>query len=725
MTCTPEQLALFRSLFRGRDDVFARYWHSTKGEKSGYTPAKFHTGEYAPLTDDIVLSHIRGDAFIGIYPLFKDNSTWFLAVDFDGDRWLTEAGRLIETVTKHDILFALERSKSGNGGHVWFFFEKPVPAWKARLWGKYLLTEAGITRLSTFDRMFPSQDEHTGKHLGNLIALPLSGTHVTQGNSCFIQRDGTVWSDQWEYLAFVARISEGRIDLLITGIPRTEGDEGDPTTEKVFDRVPTVTKQQATLVLESEIFIPSSGLPDILLKFLRKKLVFPNPEHLLNERRGYSNWATPCWIYALRRYEDGIVVPAGLLEEIRCWTEENGISLSIEDRRSSPKKFRLSCDIKLRPEQETALKKVLQHERCILEAPPGSGKTMVGIAYICKRGMPTLVIVHTKELLQQWKKRIEDYCTLKKGDLGIIGDSKWKIGKLITLASQKTLIRRDLTDIKNVFGCCIVDECHHVPASTFLSVVREFSCLYFLGLTATPYRKDKLERLMVAAIGPIVKAKAVHTDDHSSIQGSIVPVTAHMRSTTVKIQHQGLDFLQVSEALMRSDERNVQIAADITKLLAAGRKCLVLSERVEHCHTLYALIRAQIKGVHGAVGEGTMTKKERMRLSQRIRQERFQFLIATGKLIGEGFDWPEAEHLFFVLPFSWKGKIVQYVGRVQRAAPGKTQAYVYDYVDFAIPMMKHMYFQRLRTYRSMGFDIRQERLAVVKNSVSEQQISMF
>lgn len=719
------ELQLFRSLFRGRDDVFARYWHSTKGGKSGYTPAKFHTGAYAPLKDEIVLSHLRGDAFIGIYPLLSDNTTWFLAVDFDGEQWATEAGRLLDVVTKHAIPFALERSKSGKGGHVWFFFEKPIPAWKARLWGKYLLTEAGITRQSTFDRMFPSQDEHTGKHFGNLIALPLSGTHVSQGNSCFVQRDGTVAKDQWAYLASVARITEQSIDHLIAGIPRSEGDEGDPTTEKVFDCVPTITTQQATLVLESEIFIPSSGLPDILMKFLRKKLVFPNPEHLQNERRGYSNWATPRWIYSLRRFEDGIVVPAGLFEEIRCWAEENSISLTIDDRRSFPKKFRLSHDLKLRPEQESALKKVLQHDRCILEAPPGSGKTMVGIAYICKRRMPTLVIVHTKELLQQWKKRIEDHCILKKGDLGIIGDSKWKVGKLITLASQKTLVRRDLTEIKNTFGCVIVDECHHVPASTFLSVIRQFSAHYVLGLTATPYRKDKLERLMVAAIGPIVKTKAVHVDDQSISGGSVVPVTVHMRGTSAKINYQGLDFFQISEALMRSAERNAQIAGDIAKILSAGKKCLVLSERVEHCHTLFALIREQTKGIHGAVGEGTMTKKERMRLSQRIRQERFQFLIATGKLIGEGFDWPEAEHLFFVLPFSWKGKIVQYVGRIQRASPGKSQAYLYDYVDFAIPMTKHMYFQRLRTYRSMGFDIRQERLAGGKNAVSEQQISMF
>lgn len=484
--------------------MFARHWSSSRTGKSGYTPAKFHTDDYAPLTDQVISSHLRGDALIGIYPLLKDNTTWFLVVDFDGDRWMEESLRLIDTATRHDIAASLERSKSGNGGHVWFFFETAIPAWKARQFGKYLLTEAGITRESTFDRLFPSQDAHSGKQLGNLIALPLSGMHIGTHNSCFIQRDGKVQPDQWTFLGSISLIQESQVDQMIAGIDRTD-DEGDPTTEKVFDRIPTITQPLATIVLESEIFIPSSGLPDALLKFLRKKLVFRNPEHLSNERRGYSNWATRRWIYALRRYEDGIVVPAGLLEDIRSWSEENAVSLTIDDRRSSPKRIKIPCTLQLRPEQDAVLKKLLQHERCILEAPPGSGKTMVGIAYVCKRRLPTLVIVHTKELLQQWKKRIEDHCDLKKGDIGLIGDNKWKIGRYITLASQRTLVRRDLAKIRNTFGCVIVDECHHVPASTFLSVVRQFSAQYVLGLTATPYRKDKLEQLMIAALGPVVQ----------------------------------------------------------------------------------------------------------------------------------------------------------------------------------------------------------------------------
>lgn len=723
-TVSPAQIRLLCSLFRGREDVFARYWHSSQTGKSGYAPAKFHTGEYAPLTDEIILSHLRGDALIGIYPLQKDNTTHVLAVDFDGDKWLPEARLLLAVTEKHGIPYALERSKSGNGGHVWFFFETAIPAWKARQCGKYLLTEAGITRQSTFDRLFPSQDEHAGKGLGNLIAMPLSGTHVSAGNSSFIDADGKTLSDQWQYLASLKRISEVAVDQLIAGIPRSEGEEGDPTTEKVFDRVPTNDHPKATLILENEIFIPSHALPDRLLKFLRKKLVFKNPEHLLNERRGYSNWKTPRWIYALRRYEDGVVAPAGLLEEIKGWSEENGVSLNIEDRRRSLKAVKIPTTITLRPDQERTLKKLLHHDRCVLEALPGFGKTVVALQYIAKRRQPALVIVHTKELLQQWQKRIQEYCTLKKGDVGIIGDSKWKIGKLITIASQRTLVRRDLSEIKNVFGSVVIDECHHIPASTFIAVVRQFSAPFVLGLTATPYRKDKLERLMVYAVGPVVKTKDEGLG--ATIEsGPTIPVTVHLRGTTLQVPEPGLDFFQVTEKLMRNTDRNTQIASDIVLLLEAGQKCLVLSDRVEHCYTLFQIIRQRTKGIHGAVAEGRMTKGNRLRLSQRIRQDRFQLLIATGKLIGEGFDWPEVGHLFFAFPFSWKGSLIQYVGRVQRVAPQKTDAHVYDYVDFNVPMLKRMYFNRQRRYRASLFALKHDRMKGGIRDVSEAQTSMF
>jgi len=719
-----DQVRLFRSLFRGRDDVFARFWSSNKTGKFGYAPAKFHTGEYAPLTDEIIHSHLRGDALIGIYPLRKDNTTHFLVVDFDGDQWLDEVNLLVGVVARHGIPYALERSKSGNGGHVWFFFDEVIPAWKARQWGKYLLTEAGITRQSTFDRLFPSQDEHAGKGLGNLIALPLSGSHVPDGNSCFINSDGKPVIDQWQHLVSLSRVTEKIIDQLIAGIPRLEGEEGDPTTEKVFDRVATITEPIAMLILESEIFIPSHALPDSLFKFLRKKLVFRNPEHMMNERLGYSNWQTRRWIYALRKHEDGIVVPAGLLEEIKSWAEENSVTIHIEDRRQAIKGVRISSSIELRPDQERMLKKLLEVDRCVLEAQPGFGKTIVALQYIVKRRQPALVIVHTRELLQQWKKCIEKNFASKKGNIGIIGDSKWKVGRLITIASHQTLVRRDLTEIKNSFGCLVIDECHHIPATTFLSVVRQFAATYVLGLTATPYRKDKLERLMVYSVGPVVKMKTGEAIVPLE-NGPTVPLTAHIRGTAFRLQEQGLDFFQIGERIMRSTERNEQIASDVAALLEAGQKCLVLSERVEHCHTLFQMIRERMKGIHGSVAEGTMTKGNRLRLSQRIRQERFQLLIATGKLIGEGFDWPEVTHLFFSFPFSWKGKLIQYIGRVQRTVPGKLHAHVYDYVDFDVPILKGMHFQRLRTYRALQLEVRQERIGKMKQTIPEGQLAMF
>lgn len=223
-----------------------------------------------------------------------------------------------------------------------------------------------------------------------------------------------------------------------------------------------------------------------------------------------------------------------------------------------------------------------------------------------------------------------------------------------------------------------------------------------LGLTATPYRKDKLEKLMSFYVGPTVKASKPETIETSEEKPN-VETTILIKRTNFQINiKKKIEFNALGDVLIANSERNQQIVSDVATALRSGQKCLVLTERVEHCTILLELIRQQTKGIHAAIATGKMGKKERENMAKRIKQERFQLLIATGKLVGEGFDWPELTHLFLAFPFSWKGKLIQYLGRTQRTTENKTNAFVYDYVDYEVKMLQLMYFKRLRVYRELG-----------------------
>jgi superfamily II DNA or RNA helicase len=439
------------------------------------------------------------------------------------------------------------------------------------------------------------------------------------------------------------------------------------------------------------------------------------------QRRGFSTWRIPRWIFALRRTKESVEVPAGFLRELDVFANENNLQLTADDQRAICKAIMFKTTLQLSDEQKKVASMLLKHDRAILEAKPGFGKTMVALYCMKRRKQPTLIIVHTKALLQQWKKRIEEWFDLKKDDLGIIGDSKWKIGKKVTVASYKTLMSRGMEEIKDQFGLVIVDECHHVPAKTFTEVVSTLPAKYVLGLTATAYRRDKLHLLLPLYIGLVVK-----TDSMPEIkEKASVRTVLRIRQTSFETKQKGgMDFHLLMDELTKDAHRNQNIVDDLVIALHSGAKCLVLTERVEHCEVLLDLARKNIKGIHADVARGYMTKKARERLSQRIKQDRFQLLIATGKLIGEGYDWPECTHLFLVCPLSYKGKLVQYVGRVQRETEGKETAYVFDYADMAVPMLKGMYFKRLRTYRAMGI-VREGGKSKSSQKPPEDQLSMF
>jgi len=731
-----QDIKLYKSLFNTRDDVFARYWEDLPGKKSGYSPVYRINQSPQALTDTVILSHLEGNQTIGVYPLYPDNTTTFLAIDFDGSDWLSLIQNVSTIAMNNELHFAIERSKSGNGGHLWFFFQEKLPSYKARQMGKLLLDQAGINNRKTFDRMFPSQDEHTGKGYGNLICLPLQGKLAAEGNTIFITPSGLAISDQWQYLQEIGKLTREDIDKYLersTRLPTSLATAANTSPDKnievqedeATDVQPVVTTQgqETKLVLGANIFIPNIWLPDKLYRHLKKELNFPNPDFYAKERFGYSTWQTPRFIKTLDVLPDGIAIPVGYLNKLSEFIQQEQLKAEIVDQRVITKKIAYPSKLILRKDQKQVLTRLMVNNRVILEAQPGFGKTMVALALMKKLGQKTLIIVHTNTLLHQWQERIVKYFSMTKGDVELIGDNKWKIGKKATIASYMTLSRRGVDEIKNDFGLVIVDECHHVPANTFSTVVKQFPAKYMLGLTATTFRKDKLEKLMYLYISNQVVTVTSDTLDDNKEKISTVQTELITRKTQFKANGKLEDFQEACKMVVIDASRNKQITDDIAAALGTGAKCLVLTERIEHCEILLELVRQKIKGIHAAIATGVMTKRHRERIAKRMDQERFQLLIATGKLIGEGFDWPAVTHLFLAFPFSWKGKLIQYVGRVQRSCDGKTQAVVHDYFDDQVPMLKLMYFKRLRTYRSLG--LTKISSSAKKKEVNEDQLALF
>ena len=516
----------------------------------------------------------------------------------------------------------IERSKSGNGGHLWFFFNERLPAYKARQMGKLLLDQTGIKNRKTFDRMFPSQDEHTGKGYGNLICLPLQGKFVTEGKTVFITQDGLTIPDQWQYLHKIRKITRQEIDQFLEHCIKLPAklsantdvspDENIKTheNEEVDDQIVVTTQSQETkLVLGANIFIHNIWLPDKLYRYLKKELNFPNPDFYVKERFGYSTWQTSRFIKTLEILPDGILIPIGFLNKLNDYIQKEELKAEIVDQRISTKQIRFSSKLVLRTDQKQVLFRLLINNRVILEAQPGFGKTMVALALMRKLGQKTLIIVHTNTLLHQWQKRITDYFSLAQDDLGLIGDNKWKIGRKVTIASYMTLSRRGVDEIKNDFGLIIVDECHHVPANTFSTVVKQFPAKNILGLTATTFRKDKLEKLIYLYVSDQVVTATNNALDENKGSGLTVKTELITRKTQFKGNGKLEDFQEACRLVITDVDRNEQIASDIASVLSTGAKCLVLTERVEHCETLLELVRQKAKGIHAAIATGVMTKK--------------------------------------------------------------------------------------------------------------------
>jgi superfamily II DNA or RNA helicase len=707
------KVALLRMLFGARSDVFAVRWENKSTGRSGWSPAvrggwsrSRGRKDYLPLTDEVLLAHVRGEQTLGIYPLLADDSCMLLACDFDKGTWLLDALAYLDVCHSQEVPAVLERSQSGDGGHVWVFFDSPVPAAEARAMGTGLLRQAMTRRaeldLASYDRFFPSQDFMPRAGFGNLIALPLQGERARQGTTVFL--DPTTldpWPDQWALLSSVSRLTPDAVSSLAQSLrPVAAGPE--VTFAELAKMDGPAPPKVITARLGAMLSIERAGLPPPVVAALKHLGSISNPEFFEKQRMRFSTWNTPRFIRCYREDLEWIHLPRGLTERVAELIVELGSALDLTDDRADPTPLDLDFTGSLRGPQDAAVADLVQHERGVLVAPPGSGKTVIACAVIAHHSVPTLVIVDRKELVDQWRSRLGEYLELPPEKVGQIGGGVDQPTGRVDVAMTQSLARRDDPSVFDSYGLVVVDECHHIPAVSFAATVEKARSRRWLGLTATPYRRDKLEGIIWLQCGP-----TRHEISLDSVEGTALlrrDLIVH-RTETELIEEDATKIHEVFAALVEDKKRTSQICRDVHRALQAGRTSLILTQRVSHIEAI--VDELEQLGEQPLVLKGGMGKRARAEVANALskrEQDHGIVLVATGSYIGEGFDWPDLDTLFLAFPVAFKGRVVQYVGRLLRSHEGKHHVELHDYVDERIPVLERMHIKRLRAYRTLGFD---------------------
>jgi len=715
-----EKIKLFRALFKGREDVYAVHWVNERTGKKGYSPAcedpyslqKGKPRTYLPLTDQVIVNHFEGTQTAGVFPLLKDNSCWFLACDFDKEGWQLDAVAYIEVCKRYGIPAYLERSRSGNGGHVWIFFFAPVSAVSARQLGMRILRVTmdvrGDLDLGSYDRFFPNQDFVPKGGFGNLIALPFQGKCRTIGNTEFLDvstAELKPYHDQWAFLSGIQRLTPQQLDALLEVIPSVTIGPGkvEATPEAIRARYPA--PKQIRCATWSSFSLEKSGIPPWMLSKFKHLASLHNPEFYKMQKLRRSTYMLTRFIKCYREDFSHFHLPRGTRQDVEEIARQAGSELLCVDRRKVPEPFSLEFHGKLSPDQEKAAQAVLREDMGLLVAPPGAGKTVMGCFAIAKRNLPTLILAHRKPILEQWRKQLTTLLGLEPSQIGRVGGGKKEQNGIIDLATLQTLARlEDLPALFSKYGFIIVDECHHIPAATFEACIREAPAKYILGLTATPYRRDGLQDILIMQCGPV--------RHKMSEQMSDLPLQLNIRETEfVCPTDVETPIQEVFRSIVHDETRSTLIEQDISEALKQGRRCLVLSQWNEHCQALAGKLTQ--KGKTPFVLSGTQGKKERAAILKSIQdtpQDKDLIVVATGQYLGEGFDCPQLDTLFLAFPVSFKGKLIQYVGRIMREYPSKNRVLVYDYRDSQVPVLNKMYANRMKTYKTMGFNNQKETL---------------
>ena len=727
------------NVFKGRTDVFAKRYISKKTDKAGYAPVcknefnKFKCDkpkvkcrecpfrELVPLTEDTVLKHLKGEIGIGIYPLLPGDVCNFLAIDFDKETYEKDVSAFWSICDDLNVPIYVERSRSGNGAHVWIFFEETILAKVARKLGNILLTktiEKGTLDLSSYDRLFPNQDTIPKGGFGNLIALPFQGESCKEGNTVFVDKYFDVQKNQIEILANIKKMAKDEVYTIVEKYanedfaePETTeitGDEEIPKKENIKD---IIVSNNIECILDNQIYVKKLKLLPNEISYLKRLASFTNPEFYEKQRLRLPIYKTPRIISCFEEDERFLILPRGCMDKIRTICEKSNVKLIIKDNRELGVKTDYNFVETLNKKQEKVMNELLKYDTGVLCATTGFGKTVIAAKIITKLKVNALVLVNRNNLLEQWKERLSYFLDINKKEIGQIGASKENLNGKLDIASVQSLAKKEnMEDLVKNYGLVIVDECHHVAAYGFEQVMKAIRSKYVYGLTATPTRKDGLHKIIYMQCGDI----RVRVANRELKQNREMEHIVIVKNTGYKfIGEEEKQKLQISELLndmCNNVFRNEIIIEDIKQSVLEGRIPIVLTERVEHLKILKDGLDEKLKGldIPVVIYKGTMGKKKAVEVQNILKEAdeegRPRIILATSSSIGEGFDDSRLDTLFLTMPVSWKGRIIQYVGRLHREYEGKDKVMVYDYLD-NMKVLDKMFERRMRGYKIAGYEV--------------------
>ena len=772
-----EKIALFRNFFKGRDDVFARRWFNKATEKGGYQPvcinewrrgicdkkkhkcAECPNRNFAPLTNQDIYRHLEGKDengcdVIGLYVVTSDNKCSFLCADFDDKNcthgYKNDVLAFIPICREWRIPFSIERSRSGNGAHVWIFFDQPIPAYKARKLGNIILTEAmkrnGRITFDSYDRFFPNQDKVPEGGFGNLIALPLQGKARKAGNSVFVDDQFLPFQNQWAYLYNVRKIDESTVDTLLTQHQQEDFGTLATSSENKPWEIPViqdVTQEDFNGILiihkSDRIYIPLKSISDKVSNHLKHIAAFKNPEFYSKQAMRIPTYNIPRIICRADFTDEYLAMPRGCEDAIINMLYSLKIDYEIVDNTNHGKPIGVTFKGKERDEQLDAINALMPFSNGVLSATTAFGKTVTAAALIARRKTNTLILVHSKALLMQWHERLsefldidftEDEISKKRGrkkafsPVGCLDSTSNTLHGVIDIALMQSCFENDeVKPFIKGYGMVIVDECHHVSSITFENVLKHVTAHYVYGLTATPIRKDGLQPIIFMQCGPIrFSADAKAQIQKQSFQRYLVPRFTSYRPVTDDKQ----SFTELSQSLAESEIRNNLIVEDVLNVVAAGRTPIILTARTSHVELLAEMLKQHIINIIQLTGEGSAkNKRETLQKLQDIPKDAPLVIVATGKYVGEGFDYPRLDTLLLALPISWKGLVAQYAGRLHRENEGKKDVRIYDYIDIHEPVCENMYRKRLKGYSAIGYRVLSKDTQTLFDNTDDLQTSSY
>lgn len=778
----------FFSMFWGRQDVYAKRSVNKETGKAAYYPQcnnfwtnvchkKIKDGinckncknrSYKTITKKDILNHLQGNAYnasdvIGVYPLLSNGTCRFMVFDFDNhdkdaeekdfansdDTWVEEVESMREICVLNGIEPLVERSRSGRGAHVWIFFDKPIDASFVRKFGFALLDKGAeqinLKSFKYYDRMLPAQDSlPEDSAVGNLIALPLQGKALQDGNSAFIDGNWNAYPNQWETLFNKPRLSQGFLEEKIKEwsniIDDIAANAAESDREKPWNRMQHFNKNDVEgklhIILSNGIYVDNTNLKAAMQNRIRRMAAISNPVFYKNQAIGTSNYDTARWIYLGKDHLSGYIqIPRGLQDELWENIKQADIDYEMEDERQQGRKINVDFKGELRPEQDKALKELIKYDNGILHAATAFGKTVVGSAIIAQKKINTLIILESSALIEQWKEALEKFLNINEGlptyetKTGRVRKRKSLIGTLqgahdsmtgiLDIAMAGSLCKKGkYHKMMNEYGLVLIDECHHSASETIANVLKEVKAKYVYGVTATPKRGDGLEKINYMLIGPI---RYSYTTKEKAKEQGIQHLVYPRFTRTVPPRGVITDKMHPNEAyeiIHNNDVRDEQIIEDVKNCVAAGRTPVILSRYKDHSEKFYERLKNYAD--HVFLMTGNNSKKEHRKILEQMHQvdkNESLILIATGSLVGEGFDFPRLDTLFMATPVSFRGVVEQYAGRLNRDYAGKENVIIYDYVDNHIPMFNNMYMKRLKAYKQIGYEFG-DGLQTVKQTVN-------